>query len=97
MSSIATSDICDAKLKAKKERGARAKAQAKKNHTAAEKMRQRIREYLALERMSLKDFNVTIKCSPTTMSRFLSGQMSVGSLAYHKSRKYFSGRPRVAG
>ena len=67
-------------------RSPRAKANADKR---AQRMRNKIRNYLQEEGISQKEFNKRCDCPQVTMSRFMSGQMSSGSFAYARAQKYF--------
>ena len=67
---------------------ARTPAQRGRAFKSAENRRNKIKSYLADKKMTRKAFAAAAGISPTTFSRFMSGEMQTGSIAYHASARY---------
>lgn len=63
-------------------------AQASRAFKSAETRRNNIKRYLADRKMTRADFAAAAGIAPTTFSRFMSGRMQTGSLAFDASARY---------
>ena len=66
--------------------------QARKAFKSAENRRDKIKSFLTERKMTKKDFAAAAGISPTTFSRFMSGRMQTGSIAFGASARYMKMR-----